>query len=341
MACMAIAIGLFSLSSIRLLFNNPPEDALRMLLLSIPFNSILSIFGSYLRVVERPNLAVFFESSGILFFVLVFSCTGIFFNVDLTLLIYTTFYFISSALVFIGAFLYFYYDASKVNYGLINIGNSVYFSGSRMFNNINNFALLDIIAFATYYAVYFIISLLLSAEHVGVFLVAYKISTGFNFIMVAINGVTVGQFSKLYSLNRKSDLHKLCNRSLAFALLIGTPLIIMIIFFHAKILAAFDISSNNSNAGLVLLILSFGQFFGLFSGSAGTLISMSDCQHRLRKITMFALAFTLCLITIFGYFYGIIGASLGLSIGLIVRSLKIYMLSMEIFSFNTIPRLHK
>ncbi len=337
-ACTAIALALFALPGIQRLFNNPPEAAFRLLLLSIPFNSVLAIFGSYLRVVEKPNLAAVFESSGILLVVLLFTYAGIFIDVNLSLTHYALFYAISSSLVFIAALVCFFRDARKVGYRFFDTTNSAYHGASRIFNNIHNFALIDLIAFATYYGIYFIISFLLNAEHIGVFVVAYRISTVFNFIMVAINGITIAQFSKLHSLNKKHELHELCNRSLAFALLIGTPLLTIITLFHSPVLAVFDIASNNASAGLILLILSFGQFFGLFSGSAGTLVSMSDCQHRLRKITMFALALSLFLTAILAYFYGIIGAALGVTIAFIVRSIRIYMLSREIFGFNVIPR---
>lgn len=338
-ACTLVFLVLYSFLGVGSLFNYPPSGSFEYLLLGVPFNSVLVIYGSYLRVVDRPNMAAFFESSGVLLFVVVEAYLSVLLGVRLNLVDYSLFYLASSFLLFVVAIFCFIGDMSRHSVQFPRFRQAEFLKGADILSGGTSYALLDLISFSTYYGVYFVISFILSPEEAGIFVVAYRISSVFGFISVAINGVTVARFSKMLASKEIEQLNRLCNSVLGFSLLIGGPMLLCLALFDHAILAIFDIDSTKLNAGLVLLILIFGQFLGLFSGGAATLVSMSSSQDRLRHITMTALFLNIVVTFTLGYFFGVVGAALGVAGALAYRSFRIYFLVPSIFGFSILPRL--
>jgi len=154
-----------------------------------------------------------------------------------------------------------------------------------------------------------------SAEDVGVFGAATRVSLLVSFILVSINSVLVPRYAELYAKEDLVALARIVKRASLLSAIFASPIFIIIFLETQKIMLLFGESfALGSN---ILIVLTIGQLINVFCGSVGYLLIISGFQELYRNITMASALLQMLLVVILAPILGGLGAALASSIALI------------------------
>ena len=153
---------------------------------------------------------------------------------------------------------------------------------------------------------------------VGVFTLVLKISSSVTLILTSINGIAAPKISELYESNKES-LKKLIKSITRLTFITSFPILIIVLFVYPYI---FEFLGNEYLIGeYALLILLFGQFLNFSSGSVITILNMTNQQSIVRNIIAFGLFVNIVFNIILIPLYGITGAAIATTLGIIMWNL--------------------
>jgi O-antigen/teichoic acid export membrane protein len=154
----------------------------------------------------------------------------------------------------------------------------------------------------------------LSAQFLPVNEIAYlsivgKLVFGVNFALMVSNAMYNPRFSLAIAESNMTLLQTLGRRSLRLMLTLATPVFLVFVFFAEEILSLFAVSSRE--AALGLLILSVGQMVNVITGNAAAMMNLSGHHVAVRNNGVAHLVLAMCLVSILGREFGLIGVVLG------------------------------
>ena len=151
-----------------------------------------------------------------------------------------------------------------------------------------------------------------STENVGIYNIAFKVSSLIIISFIAINTIVAPIFSEFYWSNKIEDFKKVVKFSSKLMFWTSAPLFVILIVFSEFVLGFFGnefIIGKNA-----LIILAIGHFVNALSGSVGLLLNMTGKQCIFRNIFLIAVIINVVLNFILIPKYGIVGAAIATTI---------------------------
>ncbi len=307
--------------------------------LATPACAVTYLFGAYCRVMDRPNLAPYFESAGGILLTLfggwlVWQGTG-----QVSLAIYGWSFFVSSILVMVLALGHFIWENRQAlpplhrHYLRRPSRNDIWSHGMK------DYAVIDLIAFSHQYGIVLIIGFFLSQADVGLFSAAHRVASVLAFIVVIFNSITMADFSRLHATDDHSALRQLADKSTLFMVATAAPVLIGLTLWPGTLLGLFGNAFRAPETSRVLLILLAGQAVNLLTGSAGPLLNMTGHQKVVKTAAIRSAVYAVALLTGLTWQFGLTGAAMGAAAAMMIRGLQLYLQVRHTLSFLILPRL--
>ena len=154
----------------------------------------------------------------------------------------------------------------------------------------------------------FMLGFIETSENVGIYNVAYKISSMGFLIIIPVNIVIAPKISELYSSKQMESLKKLIQQSTRLITFLTLPLFGIIIIFRVEILRFFGVEFIAGE--MALIIISIGVLLNAMSGNVDQILNMTNSQKTLRNITIICLIANIILNYYLIPIYGINGAAI-------------------------------
>ena len=169
-------------------------------------------------------------------------------------------------------------------------------------------------------------------EDVGVYSIAIKVAMLVGFVLVAVNSASSAKFSEFYQSNNIKELSNYCTKSTNLMATISFPFLILLILFSDQILNIFG--SDFIIGSTVLVILCFGQFINVATGSVGQILAMTNREKLLRKSILIGVISNIILNFILVPLYNINGAAIATSVSWMVSTIFAFYYVRKEFHFN-------
>ncbi|BDX07672.1 hypothetical protein MACH26_31930 [Planctobacterium marinum] len=174
-----------------------------------------------------------------------------------------------------------------------------------------------------------LLAFFLGAEDLGIYFICSRIAVLMNVFLTLVSSHNSPALAKLIVNGEHSvsiEIMSLTSKMLSF---ISVPLVFLVIVFSADLLLFWDVDERY---GLVLEILFLGRFFNVLTGNVGKYLIYSE-KRRIEVLNN-TISFTLMILLIAGLvpWYGIIGAAVANSLGLIVLNIVKYVEFKTFFS---------
>ena len=151
---------------------------------------------------------------------------------------------------------------------------------------------------------------------VGIYNIAFKISSLITVPLFAINSMAAPKFSHFKGLNDKKNLIKVARQSAKLNFLASAPIFLGVIVLSSWLMALFG---EEFVAGAILLnILAIGQFYNTSCGSVLNLLNMAGQEKIVRNIVIFTTLVNLGLNILLAKEYGAVGVSWATTASLIL-----------------------
>ncbi|NOQ91102.1 MAG: oligosaccharide flippase family protein [Flavobacteriaceae bacterium] len=153
----------------------------------------------------------------------------------------------------------------------------------------------------------FMLGAMVSSEEVGIYNVAFKISSIGLVIILVFNVVIGPKISELYNTNEIKKLRETIIKTTQLITLTTIPIFLILIIFRKDILSFFG--SDFVSGETTLVILSFSVLINAISGNVDQILNMTNHHRLMKNITVFCLAENIILNFILIPGYGINGAA--------------------------------
>jgi O-antigen/teichoic acid export membrane protein len=155
-----------------------------------------------------------------------------------------------------------------------------------------------------------------STEESGIFGAATRLAMLLTFFLNAVNTVAAPKFAALYQKGEIEILGRIASRTALLITMAASPL--FVIFFVAGDWVMSVFGHGFSVGGRVLAILTLGQVVNSFTGSVGFLLAMTGNERSVRNSAIMGASVLIVLAVILIPFYGMTGAAIAASMGLMV-----------------------
>jgi O-antigen/teichoic acid export membrane protein len=172
-----------------------------------------------------------------------------------------------------------------------------------------------------------------SAEDVALFSVAQRTAMLTSFVLVAINAIAAPKFSTLYKSGDMENLRLVSLMSTRLMVIFSMPVLTVMLFFPEVILSLFG--KEYKNADTTLMILAFGQFINVSTGSVGYLLTMSGNERLLQRNLIIGAGLSITLGITLIPLYGLIGGAIATAIGVASQNLLGVVQVRKKLGFNT------
>ncbi len=306
------------------LFNLPEmSKSLRIMsLITVPF-ALMLIISSSLKGLKKIAQATIIES----FLVPFFSVLCLYFLVkDNNLNQFLNYY----VIIFITTLLLAVYYWKKNTKLIIEKASS--FSMKKILNSSIPLLWVASMLFVNSWADRIFLGIYSTPENVGVYSIAFKVAMLVGFVLVAVNSASSAKFSEFYQSNNIKELSNYCTKSTNLMAAISFPVLILLIFFSDQILNIFG--SDFIVGSSALVILCFGQFINVATGSVGQILAMTNREKLLRKSILIGVITNIILNFILVPLYNINGAAIATSVSWTGSTIFAFYYVRKEFHFN-------
>jgi O-antigen/teichoic acid export membrane protein len=164
-----------------------------------------------------------------------------------------------------------------------------------------------------------ILGIFKSEEDVGMYDMAFKLSTLSAVVLIAVNAIQAPTFAELYSKGEMKRLQGFIFSSTKLLFYTSFPVTIILCLFPQEILGIFG--PGFKAASTALIILAIGNFVNSITGSIGILLQMSGRQKQYNRIIMIAAGGSVLLNFILIPKIGIMGAAISSSLAKIFQNI--------------------
>jgi O-antigen/teichoic acid export membrane protein len=164
-----------------------------------------------------------------------------------------------------------------------------------------------------------ILGIFRSVEEVGMYDMAFKLSTLSAVVLIAVNAIQAPTFAELYSKGEMKRLQGFIFSSTKLLFYTSFPVTIVLCLFPQEILGIFG--SGFKTASTALIILAIGNFVNSITGSIGILLQMSGKQKEYNRIIMIAAIGSVLLNFILVPKIGIMGAAISSTLAKVFQNI--------------------
>jgi len=331
---VAFFVFLFSipLSQLFPAFSQHPF-VMTLLAICLPFQSMLLINVEVIRGMHIIKVSEFFRN--LLAYLVAIVCLGIAFLLDNGSILIAVWAFaigtIAAAIFSMGFVIYKGQQATAENESIQSTGieikkmlhTSLPMMGSSLVQNWNSRIMTVMLGF------------LASVEVVGVFGLAFKLSTLPDFFTAAVKAPSAPLISRYFKDKEWGELQKLLQTSVRLIVLVILPVGAVLFFFSDLLLSFTDKSFVGGTSTLRILIVATvsSSFFGL----TGAFLNMCNHQTQLFKVVLFAFVLNLCISWLMVPKYGADGAAAAFLISTITWNALSALFIYRKYSFTTFP----
>lgn len=307
--------------------------------LATPACAVTCLFGAYCRVMDRPNLAPYFESAGVVLLTLFGGWLASHAMGQVSLAVYGWAFFVSSLLVMVLALGHFIWENRQALPTLRRHHLRRPSPDDHWSHGMKDYAVIDLIAFSHQYGIVLIIGFFLPQAEVGLFSAAHRVASVLAFIVVIFNSITMADFSRLHSTGDHAALRRLADKSTLFMVATAAPMLIGLSLWPGALLGLFGEAFRAPETSRVLLILLAGQTVNLLTGAAGPLLNMTGHQKVVKAAVIRSAVYAVVVLTGLTWLFGLTGAATGASASLMIRGMQLYLQVRQTLSFLILPRL--
>lgn len=170
-------------------------------------------------------------------------------------------------------------------------------------------------------------------EVVGIYSVVLKLSVLTGFAFASINSIILPKFSELYWKNDISALRKVLQFSNRILFWASAPMLILIACLAEYLLSIFGHQFTLGSISLIILCL--GQFTSCATGNVIALLNMTGHQNKAKDALLISAAINIIGNFLLIPFYGMIGAAVATSLGMMTRDVIASYFSYRVFGFKT------
>jgi len=184
----------------------------------------------------------------------------------------------------------------------------------------------------------FILEIYFDSKEVGDYTIIYKISLAGSLIFLTISTIIGPKFAELFWADKINELKKSILYSSKIIFIFSVPTIIILIVFSKFMLQIFGLDMELKTSLLILII---GQFIYAITGVSGVYLMVTDKQKTFRNIYIISAGLNLILCFLLIPKYGVLGASISISISYIVLNIicTLYMYRKEKIMTLYLPRI--
>ena len=173
-----------------------------------------------------------------------------------------------------------------------------------------------------------------TGEDVGIFSMASRTAMLTSLILTSVNSISAPKFAELYKKKDMVALGDTARNTAKLMTLIASPLLLLFLIAPQWVMGMFG--DEFQKGGILLSILTIGQFVNVATGSVGYLLMMSGNEKLMRNNVAFVAAMSVVLNVFFVPIYGVLGAVIATAICLSAQNLiSAYMVSSRL-GINTL-----
>lgn len=189
------------------------------------------------------------------------------------------------------------------------------------------------------YSVNFLPTLLMGvfviSSDIALFEASRRTSMLMAFFLVAFNSVLSPRIAALHAKNDLVAINRLSKRSTLLLILFTFPVMMGVLIFPQYVLQLFG--GEFVNAGLALILLSFGQFINVICGPVGIILVMGKKDKEKLQATFAGFLVMIVLSLILLPTIGYLGGAISVSMGVIIQNLVSIYFVKKSFGFYPIP----
>ena len=234
----------------------------------------------------------------------------------------------SFVLSFIAGYVYFCFHISRWFNGNFRLALAGQFEQLR-------FTAISLSAFVYRWGAVLVIAHYLTIEDVTKFNFEYRLALIVNFLLVVVNSVYTPRFAVANHLNNTAMIQGYLNRLFTILVVWGIAMAAMV--YIASWFLPDLLSSQTVGPGLILAFLIIGQLFNVCTGPAGSLLKMSGNEIWVLYSLLLSMTVTTAVVFMLVPIIGLLGASIGVCVGLIVQNgMNVVMVSRKL-RVSTVP----
>ncbi|MBC8408520.1 MAG: polysaccharide biosynthesis C-terminal domain-containing protein [Rhodobacteraceae bacterium] len=171
----------------------------------------------------------------------------------------------------------------------------------------------------------------LSITDLGIYYMALTFIPFIPIVLTSINSIFAPVISQVWSEGKMDELQGLYQFFTKWGLLLSMPIVYMIAFFRKDLLLLFG---EEFVAGeQVLLLLAIAHFINLSFGSVGMLLQMTGKHVQMLRVTIIKTIITVLLMFFMIPAYGLWGAAIAVSIGIVLSNVLAYLVVYRTLKF--------
>ena len=182
------------------------------------------------------------------------------------------------------------------------------------------------------------IGLWIGAKEAGIYVVAKKVAALNVFLLTSVNTVVASQFAGLFAQNKLDRLKELSQKATKNLFWSGLILLIFFIICAKPILGIFG--ETFKEGYIVLIIMSFGQFINVATGSVGYLLTMTGHESLYKTNILISSAITILLFIVLIPLFSITGAAIASASTLAFQNLRTAWLVKKRLGFYTLELIY-
>ena len=186
----------------------------------------------------------------------------------------------------------------------------------------------------TLYAGQYATALLLFSSDIALFSAAQRTAMLVSLTLNAVNLVIAPKFSLASYNNDREQLNVLALKSSKLMILLASPAILIFTLYSELIMGLFG--KEFVAASDILIILAIGQFVNVATGSVGYLLIMTGHERDFRNVIIVSGTLTLLVSFLLTHYFGLHGAAIATAVGLSMQNLlAAYFVKLRL-GFNTL-----
>jgi O-antigen/teichoic acid export membrane protein len=297
----------------------------------IPGVCFLTQISTVLKSILKPYIAPFFEFNFASFILSIMLFFLLHYDVDISLNFIANMHLvIISILLILGLFILYVTDKR-----IYTVKSSSKHPSLKINKELTDMFLPNFMHYTIQWGTILIIGFLVTESEVGAYSAAHRISFLVNFILIVLNSVTAPHFASYYKNGKNKELEALAIKSTKLMIFLGFPVFIALFFLAEDIF--YLIGADFSKSGDILVILIFGQLINVSTGSVALLLNMTGHQYHMRNIMLLSGLVTVILCSVLTTYFGIIGAAISTTFGLILQNLLATWKVYKILKIKSIP----
>jgi O-antigen/teichoic acid export membrane protein len=174
-----------------------------------------------------------------------------------------------------------------------------------------------------------------SNDKIGIYSAASRTAMLISFILIAVNTIAAPKFAALYQQRDFESLASVAKNATKIMVVLSVPPLLLLMLFPGNVLSLFG--EQFKEGATILVILAFGQFVNVATGSVGYLLVMTGSERAMRNNQIFC-AFIMVILSLFLIpTYGGLGAAIATTMILMLQNLVAAMIVKNKLNIVTLP----